>query len=182
MVRVGYLSSLRGSPSLLRQSLPSGPKAMSPTSADTAPPPGTPETVSADWLPAWQINGVVWSQVPVGNAVYATGRFTQARPPGTATGSPQEVDRAIILAYDITAGILVTSFEHSLTAQGLVATSPDGSMVYRGGHFTTVDGITRNHIAASLNRQKPRGVGTGRALVTRIVECLAAAQGGSRRV
>src|SRR4051812_45580272 len=31
--------------------------------ADTAPPSGTPPTVSADVLPTWQINGVAWAQV-----------------------------------------------------------------------------------------------------------------------
>ena len=57
-----------------------------PATADTRPPSGTPATVSADPLPTWQINGVVWSQVVVGNTVYATGSFTKARPPGVAAG------------------------------------------------------------------------------------------------
>ena len=50
--------------------------------ADTSPAAGTPATVSGDGLPTWQINGVVWAQVVVGNTVYATGEFTKARPPG----------------------------------------------------------------------------------------------------
>ena len=50
--------------------------------ADSAPDPGTPATVTADALPTWQINGVVWSEVTVGNTVYATGSFSAARPPG----------------------------------------------------------------------------------------------------
>jgi trimeric autotransporter adhesin len=117
--------------------------------ADTAPPPGTPATVSADALPTWQINGVVWSQVLVGNVVYATGSFTRARPPGTSPGSAQEVVRNNLLAYNITTGDLVTTFNHSLNAQGLVImASPDGSRVYVGGDFTTVDGATHNHLAA----------------------------------
>ena len=72
--------------------------------ADTAPPSGTPATVSADVLPTWQINGVVWSQVLVGNIVYVTGSFTKARPPGVAAGGAGEVDAANIFAYDITTG------------------------------------------------------------------------------
>ncbi|MGI8331772.1 LamG-like jellyroll fold domain-containing protein [Actinomadura scrupuli] len=117
--------------------------------ADTDPPAGTPPTVSVDPLPTWQVNGVVWSQVVVGNTVYATGSFTKARPPGTSTGSPQEVNRGNLLAYDITTGNLITSFSHSLNAQGLrVVASPDGSRVYVGGDFTTVDGVARNHLAA----------------------------------
>jgi hypothetical protein len=117
--------------------------------ADTAPAAGTPATVSADPLPTWQINGVVWSQVTVGNTVYATGSFSRARPPGTATGSASEVVAANIFAFDITTGNRVSTFSHSLNGQGLVITrSPDGARVYVGGDFTTVDGQARNHIAA----------------------------------
>jgi trimeric autotransporter adhesin len=116
--------------------------------ADTAPPAGTPATVSSDALPTWQVNGVVWSMVVVGSTVYATGSFTKARPPGTSAGSAQEVSRANLLAFNITTGN-VTSFKHSLNAQGLrVARSPDGSRVYVGGDFTTVDGKSRRHLAA----------------------------------
>ncbi len=119
-----------------------------PARADTAPPAGTPPTVSADGLPTWQINGVVWSQVTVGDTVYATGKFTRTRPPGSPAGS-NEVVRNNLLAYSLSTGNLVTSFDHSLNAQGLVAArSPDGTRVYIGGDFTTVDGVTRNRIAA----------------------------------
>jgi hypothetical protein len=119
-----------------------------PAWADTAPPPGTPATVSADGLPTWQINGVVWSQVTVGDIVYATGKFTRARPPGSPAGS-NEVVRDNLVAYSLSTGNLVTSFSHSLNAQGLVAArSPDGTRVYIGGDFSTVDGVTRNRIAA----------------------------------
>jgi hypothetical protein len=119
-----------------------------PAAADTAPPAGVPATVSADALPTWQINGVVWSQVTVGDTVYATGSFTRARPPGSPAGS-NEVVRNNLLAYSISTGNLIASFDHSLNNQGLVITaSPDGSRVYVGGTFTAVDGQTRNRVAA----------------------------------
>src|SRR5689334_20560531 len=77
--------------------------------ADTAPvPPVTVPTVSADALPTVQIDGVVWSQVVVGNRVYATGQFTQARPAGAAAGTSQ-TPRSNILAYDLVTGALITS-------------------------------------------------------------------------
>jgi outer membrane protein assembly factor BamB len=121
----------------------------SPVSADTAPTDGLPETVSADALPTWQVNGVVWSQVVVGNTAYVTGSFTQARPPGVAAGGAGSVAANNIFAYDITTGNRVASFSHQLNAQGLVIrSSPDGSRVYVGGDFTTVDGTARNHVAA----------------------------------
>ena len=72
-----------------------------PASADTAPAPGLPATVSADALPTWQINGVVWSQVLVGNTVYATGSFTKARPRVSRPGGAGEIDAQNIFAYDI---------------------------------------------------------------------------------
>ncbi len=120
-----------------------------PARADTVPPAGVPATVSADALPTWQINGVVWSQVTVGNTVYATGSFTKARPPGVAAGSTQEVAAANVFAFDIRTGARVASFNHALDAQGMsLAASPDGTRVYLGGDFTRVDGQPRSHIAA----------------------------------
>jgi hypothetical protein len=105
--------------------------------------------VSADALPTWQINGVVWSQVLVNNILYATGSFTKARPPGVAVGGAGEIDAQNIFAYDIRTGERVASFNHSLNAQGLTITaSPDGSRVYVGGDFTTVDGFARGHVAS----------------------------------
>ncbi|UQX89374.1 PKD domain-containing protein [Jatrophihabitans telluris] len=119
-----------------------------PAVADTLPPNGTPATVSDDSLPVWQINGVVWAQVVVGNTVYATGSFTSARPPGSTAGN-NEVARSNLLAYDITTGNLITSFNHALNAQGLaIAASPDGTRLYVGGDFTTVDGVSHSRLAA----------------------------------
>lgn len=121
-------------------------------SADSSPldptDPLTPATVSADGLPTTQINGVVWSQAVVGNKVYAGGSFTQARPAGAAPGTNQ-VPRANLLSYDVTTGELIASFAPVLNgAVRAVAVSPDGSRVYVGGAFTSVDGQTRNRIAA----------------------------------
>ena len=117
--------------------------------ADTAPDAGTPATVSADALPTWQVNGVVWSQVVVGNTVYVTGKFATARPPGVAVGGAGEISAANLFAYDIRTGNPVAGFSHSLNAQGLVLhVSQDGKRLYVGGDFTTVDGQARGHIAA----------------------------------
>ncbi|TDD75386.1 PKD domain-containing protein [Actinomadura rubrisoli] len=105
--------------------------------------------MSADPLPTWQVDGVVWSMATVGTTVYATGNFTKARPPGTATGGPGEVVRNNILAFDLTTGNLITSFAHSLNGQGLrIVASPDGKRVYVGGEFTEVDGKPRQRLAA----------------------------------
>ncbi|MGY1815622.1 PKD domain-containing protein [Blastococcus sp. SYSU D00820] len=116
--------------------------------ADSAPDAGVPATVTADALGTVQVNGVVWSMVTVGNTVYATGSFSQARPAGAAPGT-QQTPRANLLAFNLTTGALVTSFNHTLNGQGRTITaSPDGSRIYVGGDFTTVDGVARGHIAA----------------------------------
>ncbi|NAS25162.1 PKD domain-containing protein [Herbidospora sp. NEAU-GS84] len=119
-----------------------------PARADIDPPPGVPETVTADALPTWQINGVVWKMATVGNTVYAVGSFTRARPPGTAPGNAAEVVRSNILAFNITTGN-VTSFAPTLNAQArTIAVSPDQTKIYIGGDFTQVNGQTRNRVAA----------------------------------
>jgi hypothetical protein len=117
--------------------------------ADTAPvSPVTLSTVSADSLPTVQVNGVVWSQVVVGNTVYATGSFSSSRPAGSAAGS-NETPRANILAYTLSTGALVTSWAPTLNAQGLVVTAtPDGSKIFVGGDFTSVSGVAKNRIVA----------------------------------
>ncbi|MCL2467144.1 MAG: hypothetical protein FWF02_05600 [Micrococcales bacterium] len=106
------------------------------------------DLVPTNALPTVQINGVVWSQAVVGNTVYAGGSFSKARPAGSPAGS-NEVTRTNLLAYDITSGDLVTSFDHSLNGQvRAVAASPGGSRVYITGDFTQVDGQARTRVAA----------------------------------
>ena len=110
-----------------------------------------PPTVTADALPTWQINGVVWSQAIIGDTVYVTGSFTRARPPGVAAGGAGEVVANNIFAYRLSTGARVTTFATSpgLNAQGLVIrASADGSRLWVGGDFTAVNGTARGHVAA----------------------------------
>ena len=120
--------------------------------ADSAPidpaSPATPRTATADALPTVQVNGVVWSQVVIGDTVYAAGQFTRARPAGAAAGT-QETVRNNLLAYDIRTGALLTSFAPDLNGQATVVTaSPDGSRLYVGGAFTQANGQARYRLAA----------------------------------
>ncbi|WP_210509042.1 PKD domain-containing protein [Naasia sp. SYSU D00057] len=126
----------------------SGLFAASPASADTSPATGVAETVSTDALPTVQVDGIVWSQVVVGNTVYVGGSFATARPAGAAAGV-STTPRANVLAYNLTTGELITTFVANTNAQVMsVAASPDGSRIYIGGSFTTVNGATRNRLAA----------------------------------
>ncbi|QIZ97877.1 PKD domain-containing protein [Leifsonia sp. PS1209] len=123
-----------------------------PANADTMPPdptnPATPPTVGADALPTTQIDGVAWAQTVVGNTVYVAGKFSTARPAGSPAGS-NTTPRSNLLAYNITTGALITSFNVPLNAQALaVAATPDGSRVYVGGDFTTAGGGNYYRIVA----------------------------------
>lgn len=116
--------------------------------ADTAPPsPDIPTTVSSDSLPTPQINGVVWDQEIVGDTVYVGGNFSTARPAGAAAGA-STVPRGFLLSYKLSTGVL-TTWAPVLNGQvNAIDASPDGSRVYVGGAFTTVNGATRNRIVA----------------------------------
>jgi len=121
---------------------------VAPAAADTAPVDPLPETVSAAALPTVQINGVVWNQVIVGNRVYATGQFSQARPAGAAANTNQ-TPRSNILAYDLNTGVMIPDWAPTLNAQGMeLAASADGRTIYVGGDFTLVNNTARNRIAA----------------------------------
>lgn len=123
-----------------------------PALADSAPinpnDPKTPVTVTADSLPTAQHDGVAWQAVTIGNTVYVAGRFSNARPFGAAAGT-QQVPRANLLAFDLQTGVLRSNFAPVLNGQALsIAASPDGSRLYVGGDFTTVNGVQRLRVAA----------------------------------
>ncbi|MER7245404.1 LamG-like jellyroll fold domain-containing protein [Kribbella sp. NPDC000426] len=96
----------------------------------------------------WQTNASVQGIAVAAGKAYAGGRFTSVRPPGAAAGTG-EVGQAYLAAFDATTGALVTAFNPVLNGQVYaVAASADGSRIFVGGDFTTVNGQTRNRIAA----------------------------------
>ena len=139
---------------------------LSPTTAEAATPTVRARAttgVTADALPTVQINGVVWTQVMIGNIVYAGGEFTAARPAGAKPGTSQTA-RKNLLAYDITTGKLVTSFAPKAFNGSVLAlaVSSDKKTVYVGGAFTKVGTSTRSYFAAldaktgALRSQAPK--------------------------
>ncbi|GAB3927560.1 hypothetical protein GCM10029976_023910 [Kribbella albertanoniae] len=105
-------------------------------------------SLSATDSPVWQTNASVQGLTVAAGKAYAGGRFTSVRPPGAAAGT-SEVAQAYLAAFDQGTGALVSSFAPVLNDQVYaVAASADGSRIFVGGDFTTVDGVTRNRIAA----------------------------------
>jgi hypothetical protein len=96
--------------------------------------------------PTWQTNATVWVTTRARGAFYIAGDFTKVRPPGAAAGT-SEVTRTYMAALD-TAGNLLP-FNHTFNARpAAIAASPDGSIIYVGGDFATVDGQARTRLAA----------------------------------
>ncbi len=104
-------------------------------------------TVAAGNASSWQTNGTVYTLAYANGAVYAGGDFTSVRPSGDAAGTGEE-KRAHIAAFDAKTGA-VTSFNHTFDERpSVIAAAPDGSRIYVGGAFTTVDGQSHPHLVA----------------------------------
>ena len=118
--------------------------------ATLAPTPAQSISASLSALdsPVWQTNASVQGIAVAAGKAYVGGRFTSVRPPGSPLGT-NEVGQAYLAAFDTTTGDLVTTFNPVLNGQiYAVAASADGSRIFVGGDFTTVNGVTRNRIAA----------------------------------
>ena len=144
--------------------------------ADTAPTypadPTTPVTVSADALPAPQIDGVVWTQLVVGTTVYVGGQFTTARPAGAAPGV-DTVRRSSLLAFDITTGALKSAF--APMSNGVIYSivgAADGKHLYVAGTFSKIGSVVKSRIA-EIDGTTGAVVGSFKVSVNNTVKALA---------
>ncbi|NIK60626.1 LamG-like jellyroll fold domain-containing protein [Kribbella shirazensis] len=118
------------------------------TALTTLPAQGIEASLSATTSSTWQTNASVQGIAVAAGKAYAGGRFTSVRPPGAAPGTG-EVGQAYLAAFDASTGALVSTFNPVLNGQVYaVAASADGSRIFVGGDFTTVNGQTRNRVAA----------------------------------
>ena len=78
--------------------------------------------------------------------IYIGGKFSRLQ--NTSTG--RWVNRARVAAFDATTGELITSFDPNVGAGEVrgIDVSADGSRVYIGGYFPSVNGVSRDNLAA----------------------------------
>lgn len=105
---------------------------------------------SADALPTWQTNGVVW-QVAIsrGRAVVG-GTFSQIRPGAGQTGAARNIQSLAILnaaTGEPDACQLPVAFNGGTAAVYAVKAAPDGNTVFVGGQFTSVGGVAVSRLA-----------------------------------
>jgi len=105
-------------------------------------------TLSANRSSMWQTNGDTDTLAAGGGRLYAGGRFTRVRPPGAAAGT-SETTRTYLAAFSTSTGALITTFNVTLNGRvRAVRLSPDGTRLYIGGDFTSVNGVARTRFAA----------------------------------
>lgn len=105
-------------------------------------------SLGANAQPIWQTNAEVRILAVSGGKVYAGGRFTTVRPPGSAAGT-NEVSRTYLARFDAVTGALDMGFNPVLNdAVHSIAASEDGTRIFVGGDFTTVNGVSRRKLAA----------------------------------
>ncbi len=131
----------------------------------------------ADWTPQIQ-DGQVNAIVQIGTKVVVGGTFTTVRKANTSLN----VTRNFIFAFDMNTGTIDPNFVPQLNDAVLaLAPGPDGTSVYVGGEFGTVNGVTYRHLAllnladgtpvASFQRERGPA-GPGHRAQQRLALCL----------
>ncbi|MGV9255635.1 LamG-like jellyroll fold domain-containing protein [Streptomyces sp. NPDC003697] len=112
-----------------------------------------PVALTADELPTWQTNGVVYALAQSGGVVFAGGTFSAIRPEGAAAGDAAEQPAVNFAAFDAATGA-PTGCSLSFTVGSGTATvraltvSPDGRTLYAGGYFGAVNGVGAGSLVA----------------------------------
>lgn len=154
--------------------LVAAPTTVAPAVGSTDPAAKSDTRFTAEPLPTWQTNGVVYAIEAVGDVVYVGGNFSSVRPPGAAPGEG-EVARKNMAAFNARTGELL-AFSPTFSAPDFpipdsgsydktcqpgsspgtytcdtvyeVRATRDGRQLYVGGDFTRVNGERRGKLAA----------------------------------
>ncbi|MEV7519844.1 LamG-like jellyroll fold domain-containing protein [Streptomyces sp. NPDC091371] len=110
-----------------------------------------PVAFTADELPTWQPNGIVWAMAEANGTVFAGGTFSAVRPPDGTAGTEQEAVN--FAALDAATGnptsckLAFTISDGTATVRALVV-SKDKKTLYAGGSFGAVNGTPVSSLAA----------------------------------
>ncbi|MFF7177605.1 LamG-like jellyroll fold domain-containing protein [Streptomyces sp. NPDC008121] len=110
-----------------------------------------PVAFTADDLPTWQTNGIVWALAEANDTVFVGGTFSELRPPEGVAGTPKD---AVNFAAMNAATGAPTNCSLSFTVGSGTATvrtlvvSPDKKTLYAGGYFGAVNGTPVSSLAA----------------------------------
>ena len=129
---------------------PPGSTTTPPTTQPAAACPATPTSPagpgSQDPISSWGVNGTAVSSVVIGDILYVGGTFSQAVPPNGAGKA-----HANLAAFCLANGNLLDTFVANLSGKAQMASSStteawalttDGSSLFVGGNFNTVNGTT----------------------------------------
>ncbi len=89
------------------------------------------------------MDGSVKSIAQIGSTIVAVGDFTRVRPKGTTT----DLTRNGIVAFDATTGDLDLAFDTDLLGGYANSIDTDGTYLYIGGSFGSVDGVVNRRLA-----------------------------------
>ncbi|MEU6315920.1 DNRLRE domain-containing protein [Streptomyces sp. NPDC047014] len=110
-----------------------------------------PVAFTADALPAWQPDGVVWALAEAGGQIFAGGTFSTVRPPSGGSGSEREAVNFVALdaaTGNPTACTLSFTIGSGTATVRALALSPDKKTLYAGGYFGAVNGTPVSSLAA----------------------------------
>ena len=94
-------------------------------------------------IKSWRTDGAVYATLIIGNRLYVGGAFSSV----TAAHSNASVPASNLAAFKLSTGALIPSFD-AATDGTISALATDGSRLFVGGTFASVDGTPRENLAA----------------------------------
>lgn len=91
--------------------------------------------------------GEIWDMEVIGNRAYIAGSFSSL---ANTTGNTASVTQRYLAAFNLDTGQIDMTFRPNIAGGGVsaVEASPDGSKLYIGGTFKTVNGVAKTRLAA----------------------------------